>query len=145
MSNLDSKVIELESKIADLEARFSGLQINLSIAEELSRGFDDVAVRPLEDRSGSAFTYGVVGGVCKFLNCRFMFGRKTYSINDQTANSNGTYYLIVPHSNPEDATVSVGGVNTSSSDTHTVVPLIAVENGIITADYRGMPCIPVYE
>ena len=143
MMDMEGKIAMLEMKVAALEANQGAMEVRQSVREELARNIEDGATRPLEGESGRAFTYGVEGTDCKFMNCRFMFGRRMYSIEDQTANENGTYYLVVPHENPENAAVVAS--NPGTDDTATCIPLITVEDGKITADYRGMPCIPVYE
>lgn len=138
MNEYDGRIAALEVRVAQLEQM---QQQSLAATEE--GGASDGATRPQEGASGRAFEYGVVGTDCKFINCRFMFGRTVYSIGDQTANADGTYYLIVPHANPAQAAVVAS--NPGTDDTATCIPLIKVEDGRITEDYRGMPCVEVYE
>lgn len=143
MNYIDEKMAALEMRIAALEADHEATKKMLAVIKEMTRENEDGATRPLEGESGRAFAYGVEGTDCKFINCRFMFGRRIYSIEDQTANADGTYYLVVPHENPANAVVIA--TNPGTDDTVTCIPLITVQDGKITADYRGMPCIPVYE
>ena len=143
MTELDEKIVALEMRIAALEAQQGSTEERRSAEEELRKGTEDITSRPLDGALGQAFAYGVDGTDCKFMNCRFMFGRSVYSITDQTANADGTYYLVVPHANPGNAVVIA--TNPGTDDTATSIPLITVQEGKIVADYRGMPCIPVYE
>ena len=142
MNDLDEKMVAFEMRLDRLEAELSALAAEKS-AKDLEAGSGDVPVRPLDDAGGQAFAYGVEGTECKFVNCRFQFGRTVYSIADQTANADGTYYLVVPHADPSAA--SVVASNPGTDDDATCIPLLTVQDGRITADYRGMPVIPVYE
>ena len=143
MMEIEGKIAMLEMRIAELEANQRAKEERQAVKEELTRGIEDSTYRPLEGASGRAFEYGVEGTDCKFINCRFMFGRRVYTIGDQTANADGTYYLVIPHNDPESA--SVVASNPGTDDMATCIPLIEVQDGRITADYRGMPCVEVYE
>ena len=143
MNEDDEKTIVLEMRIGALEAQLAALEAEKQAKREFETGAEGVEVRPLEGATGQAFAYGVEGTDCKFINCRFQFGRTVYSIADQTANADGTYYLVVPHANPSGA--SVVASNPGTDDDATSIPLITVQDGRITEDYRGMPVIPVYE
>ena len=144
MNETDERLAQLEMKIEGLRAQLAEMARAASSAAEMAAGGgSDVAVRPLEGQPGRAFDYGVEGTECKFVNCCFQFGRTVYTIADQTANADGTYYLVIPHATPQNA--SVVASNPGTDDTATCIPLITVQDGRITADYRGMPVVPVYE
>lgn len=138
MNEYDGKIAALEVRVAQLEQM---MQQSVGAGEE--GGSPDAATRPLDGQPGRAFEYGVEGTDCKFVNCKFQFGRSVYEIADQTANANGTYYLVIPHAAPENAAVMA--TNPGTDDTATCIPLITVVDGKITNDYRGMPVVPVYE
>ena len=138
MKEYDGRMEALEVRIAQLEQ----MVMQSSGAEEEGE-LHEMATRPLDGQPGRAFEYGVEGTDCKFVNCKFQFGRRVYEIADQTANANGTYYLVIPHAAPENAAVMA--TNPGTDDTATCIPLITVVDGKITNDYRGMPVVPVYE
>lgn len=86
-----------------------------------------------------AFAYndGVVS------NCHFMLGRTgpVYTLTDR-AISDGTWYLVIYHTEPnlsEITTTPQTGLD------YTSVLLFSVSGGKITADYRGMPIVPMWD
>jgi len=157
MTQEDKKMV-LEMRVAALEAQMAEMTGRKSDEGEKGMSAEDVPQRPLDGALGQAFAYGFDGTDFKFTNCCFMFGRRMHQIMDQMANEDGTYHLIVPHNNPEEATVTniIGKAMSNpeiitqitsdeSTDTLTIIPLVMIQDGKILIDYRGMPCIPVYE
>jgi hypothetical protein len=136
--------MSVESKIENIEGRISAVppapmlgapSASEEAGQSESTDYDGYAAA---DREGA---FQLENG--KLINCHFMFGRQVYSVAD-TQVGDGTWLLVVPHAYPGNATISKGSVG-NTGDTQTVIPIFTIQNGIITADYRGMPCIPVYE
>lgn len=145
MNEYDGRIAALEVRVAQFEQM---LQQSVGAGDAGEGGSQDAATRPLDGQPGRAFEYGVVGTDCKFVNCKFQFGRVVHAIEDQTANDDGTYYLVIPHANPGSAVVIMLEDEEESEEsdyTVTKIPLITVQDGRITQDYRGMPVVPVYE
>ena len=143
MESID-EIATLKMQCAILEARIMAVTERLS-AEEGGGGMgrEDAPVRALEGTSGRAFEYGFDGTECKLFNCVFMFGRRVYKLQDQSVDGDGRYMLKIPHDNPNNATVT--SQEEANTQDVTYIPLLVVAKGRITADYRGMPCIPAYE
>lgn len=82
-------------------------------------------------------------------HCSFMFGRGVYTISDKNpapySDAAHTWYLVIPHSNPGGASIS-DSQSGGTDDSQTVIPLFSTDvSGDITADYRALPTVPVYE
>lgn len=81
----------------------------------------------------------------KITHCNFYAAHAVVELADVTVGqgqADGTWYLNVPHANPQRATVEKqAGQN---DDDHTAVKLFTIENGEVKKDYRGMPFIPIY-
>ena len=136
--------MSVESRIADVEGRIATVppapMLGAPDAADSATGesFGGESGGGESDRAGA---FMLENG--KFVNCNFMFGRTVYHISDQTVGADGTYSLVIPHADPSSA--SIVSSSQVSDDNKTVIPLIKVQNGIITEDYRGMPYIATYE
>jgi len=134
------------SEISALEARIAALEMaqTVNAANDSEVGFHDTS-NAIRSETG-AFRIDIDPSTrkLKVYDCHFMFGRRVYSISDVPLSGDGLYYLKIPHSQPNGATVVVssGGANTLDE---TYLPLFRIQNGEVVADYRGMPCIPAYE
>lgn len=80
----------------------------------------------------------------KVVDCHFLFGRTTVTINDFPLDGDGLYSLSIPHSSAGSATI-VKNTSDINSLTQTIIPLFRISNGSVVVDYRGMPVIPVRE
>lgn len=138
--------MEMEAEIAALRAELESLKSQVIVAEgEAKGGFGPVMGPPIVPIGGGA-DYGAFRWEDgKITNCRFMFGREVISLDDvQDATADGTWYLVIPHATPAQASV-VRNTNESTGLTQTVIPLMTVSDGEVTADWRGMPVVPVRE
>ena len=136
--------MSVESKVENIEGRIAAVPPAPmlgapSASEEAAQSeLTDYGGYAAADREGA---FQLENG--KLINCHFMFGRQLYSVAD-TQVGNGTWNLVVPHESPGSAMIS-SGIGGGTSDSQTVIPIFTIQNGVIVADYRGMPCIPVYE
>lgn len=94
------------------------------------------------DGAGSSGCFSYSKG--KIVNCHFKLGRngEVVTLPDKVA-GNGTWYLTIIHSNPSSSTISTNSSATTSQQT--CIPLMTIENGKVTQDYRGMPIIPMWD
>ena len=136
--------MSVESRIADVEGRIAAVppapMLGAPDAGETSSS-EDAGGYFGGGESDRAGAFQLESG--KLINCHFMFGRSVYNVSD-TPIGDGTWNLVVPHANPANASI-VNGSGGGTSNTQTVIPIFVISQGVIVADYRGMPCIPVYE
>ena len=138
--------MEVEAELAALRADVESLKSQLVVAGDQARdGFGPDVGLPITPIGGGG-AYGAFrweGG--KITHCNFYAAHAVVELQDvdvEEGQEDGTWYLNVPHANPQSATVSkTAGEN---DDDHTAVKLFTIENGEVKKDYRGMPFIPIY-
>lgn len=125
----------LRSEIAQLRTEF------LASGADGGGGADMAGLPLIPIGGGDGGAFQVSSGEIKYPY--FQFGRivKTASLPSGKL-EDGTYYLKVTHSSGDGAVITT---SEASSLTQTVIPLFTLSDGEITADYRGMPVIPVRE
>lgn len=76
-------------------------------------------------------------------NCHFQLGRNgTLCAAPDRVISDGTWYVVIPHSAPSSAVVS----DTPQTDADTTsIPLFRISAGEVVEDYRGMPIVPMWD
>lgn len=139
--------MEVEAEIASLRAELESLKSQVIVAEGAAEGgFGPVMGPPIVPIGGGGADYGAFRWEDgKITNCRFMFGRSVIHLDDvQDATADGTWWLVIPHAAPANASVLLNASQLTDL-TQTVVPLFRVSNGEIVADWRGMPVVPVRE
>lgn len=137
---------EAREMIAALKGEITQLRAEMASQAENRAGGDgaDVGlpITPIGSEQGAFRFEGT-----KITQCRFMFGRQVYSLDDVSVaegEADGTWSLLIPHATPAQASV-VRNTNEATGLTQTVVPLFTVTNGEVAADWRGMPVVPVRE
>lgn len=138
--------MEVEAEIASLRAELESLKRQFTVAEGAAKGgFGPDMGQPIVPIGGGADYGAFRWEEGKITNCRFMFGRAVYVIADvQDATADGTWSLLIPHATPGQASVLLNASQVTGL-TQTVVPLFTVSDGEVTADWRGMPVVPVRE
>lgn len=150
VSSLDMRTSELEARRIDYGGSVGG---DGGAAPSMPSAFEGTndrafAVKSQTEGENSQTRFYIT-------NCRFMFGRKVIKIEDdyelptaeidgRTTVADGVYSLIIPHEDPQDASVEPD-TSEVSDDEQTVIPLFEYEDGSIVDDYRGMFTVPVYE
>lgn len=136
----------LQAEIALLRAEMESLRAAVMSAGEKGRqGFGPDIGAPIVPVGGGdpQGTFRWEGD--KITHCNFYAAHRVFPMPNVTVaagQSDGTWYLNVPHGNPVAATVSkTQGPN---DDDNTCIPLFMVQDGEIVADYRGMPFVPIY-
>lgn len=139
---------ETEGEIAALRAKIEALEAQLAWTaageEKLAGGEGADVGLPLTPLGGADYgAFRFEGG--KITHCNFYAAHAVVELADVTVGqgqADGTWYLNVPHANPQSATVEKqAGQN---DDDHTAVKIFTIENGEVKKDYRGMPFIPIY-
>lgn len=137
-------------EFAALRAEVEGLKAQMqSLAQAQvdggGDGFGPDFGLPITPSGGgdSQGAFAVVDG--KITNRHYMVARAVHTVsgNDPDA-EDGSWYLVVPHANPGSATLTTSPSG-MPGDTQTLIPLFTINNGKITADYRGMPLVMIRE
>jgi hypothetical protein len=140
--NEGDEIEMLRAEIATLRSRLEMLAMQLQgKGDEVAAGGAGLPIVAIGGGGGGGRAFSYEDG--KITNCWYMIGRVTAGAEEVEEPEDGFWKLVVPH-----GSVSGGYLTTEeeySSLTQTVVPLFFLENGEITRDYRGMPCIPVRE
>ena len=135
---------ETEAAIATLRSEIASLRAEMMAGEKEAGGEGADVGLPITPLGGADYgAFRFEDG--KITNCYFMFGRTVIHLDDvQDATDDGTWYLVIPHETPEEA--SVARDRSGGTDfTQTVIPLFKVRDGAVTEDWRGMPVVPVRE
>jgi len=144
----DELINQLAVQVARLENRIDALEASQG-EEAQGDTIDDLFLR-METGGGGGGGGGDPQGTFrwegdKITHCNFYAAHQVFQMPNVTVaadESDGTWYLNVPHGNPAAATVSkTQGPN---DDDNTCIPLFMVQDGEIVADYRGMPFVPIY-
>lgn len=136
---LEAEVAMLRAEVGQLRALVS----EIASAKGNAGGFGPDMGIPIVPVGSEQGAFRFEGG--KITHCNFNAAHAVVELADVTVGqgqADGTWYLNVPHANPQSATVEKqAGQN---DDDHTAVKLFTIENGEVKKDYRGMPFIPIY-
>lgn len=143
--------MEVEAEIMMLKAEVEWLKGQMkseaqeTAAEQVSEGWGPDFGLPIAQEGGGETqgTFRWEGE--KITHCSFYAGHQIYTLPDvavEAGQSEGIWYLNVPHANPQGATVS--RTEGSNDDDNTAIKLFNIVNGEVKNDYRGMPFVPMY-
>lgn len=136
---------ETEAAIGALRSEIASLRAEMAAGDKEMAGGEGADVGlPIVPLGGADYGAFRFEGD-KITHCNFYAAHAVVELQDVTVaegEADGTWYLNVPHANPQGATVSKqAGQN---NDDYTAVKLFTVQNGAVTKDDRGMPFIPIY-